>query len=138
MLERRTILLLLALGLVVLAAPVAARADGGNGRTDVRVERSCSDRSTLRLRVRAREERELRVELDVRTPRRGAVWSTVLIHERRLVWRTRTRTGSSSGSFSRRLVLPDWPGRDTVTVRAIGPGGEVCRAVVVVDDPVSG
>ena len=115
--------------LLVLAAPVGARADDGD---DVRVERPCSARSTVRLRVRARDDGELRVELTVRTTRRSAVWSVTVVHERRIAWRGAQRTGSSSGAFSRRLTLPDWPGRDTVSVRALGPGGEVCRASVAI------
>jgi hypothetical protein len=122
---------LLLTGLLVLAVPVTARADDGD-EADVRVERSCSARSTVRLRVRTRDDDELRVDYTVRTVRRGAVWSVVVVHERRIAWRGRVRTGSSSGDFSRRLSLPDWPGRDTVTVRALGPGGEVCRATVTI------
>jgi hypothetical protein len=113
--------------LLGLAAPVGARADDGD---DVRAERACSARSTVRLRVRVRDDDELRVEITVRTPRRGTAWSVVVVHERRIAWRGAQRTGSSSGVFSRRLTLPDWPGRDMVTVRALGPGGEVCRASV--------
>ena len=113
--------------LLALAAPVGARADDGD---DVRVERACSARSAVRLRVRVRDDDELRVEITVRTARRGTAWSVVVVHERRIAWRGTQRTGSSSGAFSRRLTLPDWPGRDTVGVRALGPGGEVCRASV--------
>ena len=127
----RTLVVLLLTGLLVLAAPVTARADDGDG-ADVRVERSCTAQSTVRLRVRTRDDDELRVEYTVRTERRRAEWSVVVVHERRIAWRGRARTGSSSGSFSRRLTLPDWPGRDTVTVRALGPGGEVCRASVTI------
>jgi hypothetical protein len=120
--------------LAILAMPIAARADDGDdSRSDVRVELSCSARSTMRLRVRTRDDDQLRVELDVRTPRRGTAWSVVMVHERRLVLRSRSRTGGSSGSFSLRRTLPDWPGRDTVTVRANGPGGETCRATATVD-----
>ena len=125
----RSLFALALAGLLVLTAPVAARADDGD---DVRVERPCSARSTVRLRVRTRDEDELRVDLTVRTPRRGAAWSVVVVHERRIAWRGTQRTGSSSGAFSRRLTLSDWPGRDMVTVRALGPGGEVCRASVTV------
>ncbi len=57
----------------------------------------------------------------------------MVVHERRLVLRVPRRTGGSSGSFSLRLTIPDWPGRDTVTVRATGPRGEVCRATATVD-----
>ncbi len=123
----RTLVVLLLTGLLVLAVPVTAHADDGD-EADVRVERSCSARSTVRLRVRTRDDDELRVDYTVRTARRGGVWSIVVVHERRIAWRGRVRTGSSSGDLSRRLTLPDWPGRDTVTVRGLGPGGEICRA----------
>ena len=113
---------------VALLTPGTARADDG----DVRVERACTRGSTARLRVRERDGDLLRVELTVRTPRRGAAWSVVLVHERRLVRRLRARTSPSSGSFSHRFTIDDWPGRDSVTVRALGPGGEVCRASAVV------
>ena len=126
----RSVAALALIGLVALALPLVARADEGDDDTeaDVRVEQSCPGGSTIRLRVRTRDGDELRVDLDVRTPRRGTLWSVVVIHERRIATRLRMRTGSSSGSFSLRRTVPDWPGRDTVGVRAIGPRGEVCRA----------
>ena len=99
----------------------------------MRVEQTCPGGSTIRLRVRSRDDDELRVEVDVRTRRRGAAWSVVVIHERRLAARVRTRTSTRSGSFSLRRTIPDWPGRDTVTVRALGPRGEVCRASATID-----
>jgi hypothetical protein len=120
--------------LAALASPVAARADDDG---DVRVERRCTLRSTVELRVRARDDDRLRVEVDVRTPRRGARWVVILIHERRLVARLPVRTGPSSRSFSLRRTIADWPGRDTVVVRAIGPRGEICRAAVEVNAGVS-
>jgi hypothetical protein len=114
----------------------AARADDGNGarsEADVRVEVACSERSRVRLRVRARDDDLLRVEVDVRTPARRAAWTVALVHERRLVFRVRARTGGSSGSVSLRRTIADWPGRDLVTVRATGPDGELCRAAASVD-----
>ena len=114
--------------------PAAAHADEGNQtEVDVRVEQTCPGGSAIRLRVRSRDDDELRVEVDVRTGRRGAAWSVVVIHERRLAARVRTRTSTRSGSFSLRRTIPDWPGRDTVTVRALGPRGEVCRASAAVE-----
>ena len=112
----RTLVVLLLTGLLVLAAPVTARADDGDG-ADVRVERSCTAQSTVRLRVRTRDDDELRVEYTVRTARRGAVWSVVVVHERRIAWRGRARTGASSGA-SRGASRSRLAGRDTVTVRA--------------------
>jgi hypothetical protein len=55
-----------------------------------------------------------------------------VVHERRLVWKAARRTGAGSRSFSVRFGMPDWPGRDTVVARAVGPRGEVCRAAVTV------
>jgi hypothetical protein len=122
--------------LTALAAPLAARADDGDGSSseaDVRVELSCSATSRVRLRVRERDDDGLRVEVDVRTPRRGTTWAVTAVHERRLALRTTRRTSLASGSFSLRFTVPDWPGRDTVTVRATGPRGELCRASATVD-----
>ena len=126
--------LLAAMTLVMLALPSAALAedDDDDSQAEARVELSCSANSRVRLRVRTRDDDELRVEIDVRTPRRGRSWSVVMVHERRLVFRVQRRTGRSSGSFSLRRTIPDWPGLDTVTVRATGPRGEVCRASATV------
>jgi hypothetical protein len=114
--------------LVALFATPAARADDD----DVRVERRCTGPSTIELRLRERDDDRLRADFRVRTGGRGAAWSVVVVHERRIAFRGRARTGSSSAAFARRLSLPDWPGRDTVTVRALGPRGEVCRASATV------
>ena len=129
----RRLALLVALAATIVALPLApaTRADDG-GRADVRVERSCAAQSTIRLRVRAEDEGLLRVELDVRTPRHGTRWAVSLVHERRLVWKAARRTSVGAGSFSVRFGMPDWPGRDTVVARAVGPRGEVCRAAVTV------
>ena len=129
----RAFALVAAVALVALALPIAARADEGDGsHSEARVELSCSANSSVRLRVRTRDDEELRIELDVRTPARGTSWNVVMLHERRLVFRVQRRTGDSSGSFSMRRTIPDWPGRDTVTVRATGPRGETCRATTTI------
>ncbi len=128
--------LLAAAALGGLATSGSARADDGDGsdsQSEARVELTCSRDSRVRLRVRDSDDTDLRVDVDVRTPRRGAAWSVVLVHERRLVVRVQRRTGGSSGSFSMRRTIPDWPGLDTITVRATGPRGEVCRASASVD-----
>jgi hypothetical protein len=130
---RPSLLLALVALIAALSLAPAARADDDD-RTDVRVERSCAGQSAVRLRVRAEDDDRLRVDLDVRTRRRGSRWAISVVHERRLAWRATRRTGSSSGSLSVRFVLPDWPGHDTVVARAVGPRGEVCRAAVTVDD----
>ncbi len=131
----RRLSLLLALAALIVALPLApvARADDDADRDDVRVERSCARQSTIRLRVRAEDDDRLRVDLDVRSSRRGTTWTVSVVHERRLARSVTRRTSGSSRSFSVRFALPDWPGRDTVVARAVGPRGEVCLAAVTVN-----
>jgi hypothetical protein len=128
---RRPALVVAAAVMVAVPLAPAARADDGD-QADVRVERSCAAQSTIRLRVRAEDDGVLRLDLDVRTPRRGARWAVSVVHERRLVWSAPRRTSAGSGSFSVRFGMRDWPGHDTVVARAVGPRGEVCRAAVTV------
>ena len=124
--------------LVALAGPAVGRADDdARSRVDVRVERSCTFRSAVRLRVQTRDDDLLRVEAGIRTTGRGGRWVVVLIHERRLVARVPVRTRVGSGSFSLRRTIADWPGRDTIVLRALGPRGEICRAAVVVHEQES-
>ncbi len=114
-----------------LVVPAAGSADDGGGGAEARVERSCSGSSTIALRVRPRDG-GLRVEVEVEAARPRGRWAVVVIHERRLVLRTRVRVDPALGSVTVRRVIPDWPGRDTVTVRATGPRAEVCRASVTI------
>ena len=119
------IVAVLATLVVVIAAPAPARADGGD---DVRVTRSCTAGSTVRLRVRERDGDLLRVDVDLQAARRGTAWIVTIVHERRVALRATRRSGAGSRSLSVRVAIPDWPGPDTVTVRALGPRGEICRA----------
>ena len=127
------VLALAALAVVAAATPATARADDGS---DVRVTRSCTAGSEVRLRVRERNSNVLRVEVGLRAASRGTAWIVTIVHERRVVLRTTRRSGAGSRSVSVRIEIPDWPGRDTVTVRALGPRGELCRAVVTLADEV--
>lgn len=113
------------------AAPATARADDGG---DVRVTRSCTAGSDVRLRVRQRDGDLLRVDVELRAARRGTAWIVTIVHERRVALRATRRTGATSRSLSVRVAIPDWPGRDTVTARALGPRGEVCRAGLTLAD----
>jgi len=118
---------------VVVAAAAAARADGGD---EVRVDRSCTAGSTVRLRVRERDGDLLRVDVDLQGARSGTAWIATIVHERRVALRATRRSGAGSRSLSVRVAIPDWPGRDTVTVRALGPGGEICRAAATLSAAV--
>jgi hypothetical protein len=131
--SRHLLVLALAVLSAVAAAPGPARADDDN---DVRVTRSCTAGSAVRLRVRERNSNVLRVEVGLRAASRGTAWIVTIVHERRVVLRTTRRSGAGSRSVSVRIEIPDWPGRDTVTVRALGPRGELCRAVVTFADEV--
>lgn len=136
MVRRSRHLLVLALAVlsaVAAATPATARADDGS---DVRVTRSCTAGSEVRLRVRERDDHLLRVDIDLRATRRGTAWIVTIVHERRVVLRATRRTGAESRLLSMRVAISDWPGRDTVTVRALGPRGELCRAVVTFADEV--
>jgi hypothetical protein len=115
---RSTVLaILLAL---TLAAPAFARDD------DVRVWGSCGAGAESQLRLRAKDG-SIRVEFRVDSERSEERWRVTLVHERRVVWRGRVRT-RSNGSFRVRRSVPDYEGADQVSVRAAGPGGNVCQA----------
>jgi hypothetical protein len=117
--------ILVATGLTLLALPVAALADGGDGRDDVRRSGSCTRAGEVRLRLRA-DDASIRVELEIERGRRTAKWTVIVLHERRIVFRGAVRS-RSDGSLRLRRELPDWLGSDNVTVRASEPQGESCR-----------
>lgn len=104
-----------------LAVPLPAAADD-----DREVRGICSHGSETRLRVRE-DDGSLRIELRIDTGRRGARWSVIVLHERRIAFRGVLRTTRSSGSLRLRRSVRDLYGRDTIVVRASGPRRETCR-----------
>jgi hypothetical protein len=124
------VLAVAALAAVATAAPATARA----ADDDVRVARACTSGSSVRLRVQGRSDHLLRVDVDLRAARRGTAWIVTIVHERRVVLRATRRTGAESRSLSMRVAIADWPGRDTVVVRALGPRGEICQAAASLSD----
>jgi hypothetical protein len=113
-----------ALGLA-LVLPGAALADDGDDGRDVRRAGSCTDASSVTLRLRARDDL-IRVELELDS-RPGSRWTVILLHERRIVFRGVLRTGRSGGELRLRRTVPDWFGRDTLVARATGPRAAICR-----------
>jgi hypothetical protein len=119
------------LALLAATAPAHAPARGGGGgdgkggRAEARAGGHCGRGAISRLRLRARDG-AIRVEFGVRGRRAGEAWRVVLVHERRVVVRTRART--SGGSLRIRRTLPDLGGPDRITARASGPGGLTCEA----------
>ena len=78
---------------------------------------------------------ELRVDLELRTGRRAAPWTVVIVHERQLVFRGSLRTSTSSATLTVRRTIVDWFGEDALSIRATGPGGETCRvSATILDD----
>ena len=113
-------------GLVLaLVLPVGAVADDGDDGRDVRRAGSCTDASTVTLRLRARDD-AIRVELELDS-RPGSRWTVILLHERRIVFRGVLRAGRSGGELRLRRSVPDWFGRDVLVARATGPLAAICR-----------
>jgi len=119
------------LALTLLCGPVPASAkhggDGDDGRREARVAGACSAGATSKLRLRSRDG-AISVEFEVKRRRGGERWRVVLVHERRVAWRSTIRTKGSSGSFRIRRSLDDYDGPDAVTARASGPRGLTCEA----------
>lgn len=101
--------------------------DDRDRRDEVRIAGRCGPGATSKLKLKADDE-TLELELEVDQNRNGVPWRVAIVHERRVVWKGTVRTRPSSGSFTVERTLPDLPGADTVTVRATGPRGLICRA----------
>ncbi len=116
--------------LTLLAGATPARAEhggGDDGRREARVTGTCSAGASSKLRLRSRDG-AISVEFEVKRRRGGERWRVVLVHERRVAWRSSIRTKRSSGSFRIRRSLADYDGPDEVTARASGPRGMTCEA----------
>ena len=120
--HRLRVLAPLALALLTLALPAAAFARGGD---DARATGSCGRGASAELRVRAHHG-AIEVELRVRRARDGERWSVALVHERRVVWRGSARTAGDG--FRVRRTVPDYPGADELSARAVNRRGLTCQA----------
>jgi hypothetical protein len=118
----------LAFTLLLGVVPAFAKHGGGDdGRREARVAGTCSAGATSKLRLRSRHG-TISVEFEVKRRRGGERWRVVLVHERRVAWRSAVRTKRSSGSFHIARSLADYDGPDQVTARASGPHGLTCEA----------
>ena len=118
-----------AAGSLAVAAPAAA--DGGGDDDDVRVRGTCTGSSRANLRVRADDAR-IRVEFELEPARRSGSWRLVVLHERRIVYRSTLAAPRGGGRLRLRRTVADWFGSDTIAVRATGPRGETCVATATV------
>ena len=110
--------------LALAILPGAAQAKDGGDRVEVRERGICGRGSEARLRLRS-DGGAIRADTEIRTSRTG-VWRLTILHERRIVVRTRVRVTRSGGALRHRAMLPDFSGADTVSVRAVAPSGETC------------
>jgi len=123
--------LALAASVVLLGTAPVARADDEPG-DDVRVTGRCTGGTTGQLRLRARDDGELRLDLVLRNGRRPARWHVVVVHERRIAYRGIVRADAGSSRASLRLTLADLSGPDSVSVRATGTTVSPCRATATI------
>lgn len=124
---------LAALGAVVVALALPSHGAGGADDDESRVRVACLG-GVAELRLRAEEDEEERedgrtieIELRVLVQRHISPWRVVLLHERQLVFQGIRRASRVGYAFQLRRVVPDWPGRETVTARLTAPSGRTCR-----------
>jgi hypothetical protein len=128
----RLAVVLASLGAVLLV-PAGARSDEAADE-EARVAGRCTAGGAAELRVRARDDGELRIDVTLRSRRPAQRWLVVVVHERRLAYRGTVRAGRSSRRAALRRTVADLFGRDTVRVRAAGGPGETCRATATVGE----
>jgi hypothetical protein len=112
-----------------LALPAVAAAD--DDEREARRAGTCTGSSRATIRLRA-EDGEIQVEFEIVTRSRTRAWRVVLLHERRVAFQGPIRPRSGGRSVRLRRNVADWFGRDTIVVRASGPGIETCRATATV------
>ncbi|UUY05824.1 hypothetical protein LRS13_09980 [Svornostia abyssi] len=108
--------------LAAAGAPGALAKDG-----DVRVAGSCSASATSKLKL-SPENGRIETEFEVDQNRNGVTWRVTLTQNGVQRVSTLATTVAPSGSFELRRLLPNTPGADRVTARAVSPSGQVCTA----------
>ena len=121
----RVLVTLAAAALAALAVAASASASD-----EVEARGTCSGGSRLELRLKDDGGR-IEAEAELRSARRGARWSLVVLHERRLVARVSLRAPLGGGSLRLRRSVADWYGTDAIVVRA-SRNGESCRVRAVI------
>lgn len=132
MISPRALLALAAVVSLSLLAVSPAVADTRDDGDEVRATGTCGSgvRSTLRLKA---DDDEIELRFKVERARPGSAWRVVIVQERRVAWRGDAKA-RRSGSFEIRRTLRDLSGADAISVRAVGPGGLVCRASATLPD----
>jgi hypothetical protein len=96
-------------------------------RPEARTTGSCTGGERARLKLKT-DSGSLELEFEIERAAAGGLWRVALVHERRVAWKGAARATRASGSLAIDRTLPDLPGYDSVTVRALGPDGHTCRA----------
>lgn len=122
----RTLVLAIALFGVLVLPGVAL---GSDDDREVRRSGACTGSSSVVLRVEVDDELEL--ELEIETRRAAGRWQAIVLHDRRTAFRGFVPQRNSR-SVRLRRTLPNYYGRETITVRASGPRAEACRVSVIV------
>ena len=112
-----------------LLLPTVAAAD--DGEQEVRRAGTCTGSSTATIRLEA-DDGKIAIEFEVRKRPSTRAWRVVLLHERRVAFQGLVKPRSGGRTIRLRTTVPDWFGKDTIVVRATGPGIETCRATATV------
>ena len=104
---------------------------GGGGDRGKRVAGTCTDGSSVKLKVKPDDGR-LEAELEVDQNRNGVTWTVRIRRDGTLVVNRHATTHAPSGSFSVEKRIANPAGSDRVTARATSPGGEVCTASLTI------
>ncbi len=117
----------LIIAVAVVAATAVAPASGLANEGDVRVDGTCTQSSTAKLKL-SPENGRIETEFEVDQNVNGVRWQVRLRRNGSLAVSTSAVTQAPSGSFEVRRLLANGPGSDTITARATSPSGEVCTA----------
>lgn len=112
-----------------LLLPTVAAAD--DGEQEVRRAGTCTGSSAATIRLDA-DDGKIEIEFEVRKRPSTRAWRVVLLHERRVAFQGFVKPRSGGRTIRLRTTVPDWFGKDTIVVRATGPGIETCRATATV------
>ena len=113
-----------------LLLPTVAAAD--DGEQEVRRAGTCTGSSTATIRLEA-DDGKIEIEFEVVRKRPSTrAWRVVLLHERRVAFQGLVKPRSGGRTIRLHTTVPDWFGKDTIVVRATGPGIETCRATATV------
>ena len=123
----RMVLVAVVVACFALLLPTVGTAD--DGEREARRAGTCTGSSRVTIRLVA-DDRTIDVEFEIRTRSTTKAWRVVLVHERRIAFHGLVRGGGRSVRLRR--IVPDWFGKDSIVVRATGPGIETCRATAIV------